>query len=107
MKKPAIFLCMFLMVTALYARAIQEDYRRAEEKARVSYAFGMLVGNDLATAPIDFDYNALIDGIKAILDNNTDAQFTSQEAMEIVESALYTAMEKAAEEHRMIEEEFL
>ncbi|MCL2809487.1 MAG: FKBP-type peptidyl-prolyl cis-trans isomerase [Treponema sp.] len=107
MKKPVVFLCLFLMVTALYARAIQDDYRSAEEKARVSYAFGMIFGSDLDSFSIDIDYDAFTSGVRAVLDKNIQPQFTEQEAMEIVEAAWYSAMEKAAEQHRMNEEEFL
>jgi len=92
---------------ALHARAIQEDYRNAEEKARVSYAFGMIIGSNLSTAPIEFDYNAFTDGLRAILDNTVEAQFSEYEAMEIVETALFIAMEIAAEENRIIEETFM
>ena len=107
MRKLIIFLCLFLSVMALHARAIQEDYRNAEEKARVSYAFGMIIGSNLSTAPIEFDYNAFTDGLRAILDNTVEAQFSEYEAMEIVETALFIAMEIAAEENRIIEETFM
>jgi len=92
---------------ALHARAIQEDYRIAEDKARVSYAFGMIIGSNLSTAPIEFDYDAFTDGLRAMLDENVKAQFSEFEAMEIVETALYIAMEKVAEENRIREESFL
>jgi FKBP-type peptidyl-prolyl cis-trans isomerase len=98
---------MFLSVMALHARAIQEDYRMAEEKARISYAFGMIIGSYLNTAPVDLDYNAVTDGVRAILDRNAEPQFSEQEAVEIVETALHRAMERVTAENRMIEEEFL
>jgi len=107
MKKWVLLLCMFLTVMAVHARAIQEDYKKAEEKARVSYAFGMIIGANLSSAPIDFDYNAFAEGIKAMLDDSVTAQFSEQEAMEIVETALHNAMEKVSDVNRVLEAEFL
>jgi FKBP-type peptidyl-prolyl cis-trans isomerase len=97
---------MFLSVLVLHARAIQEDYRNAEEKARISYAFGMLFGSNLSTTPLEFDYNAFTEGFKAMFEG-AETQFTQQEAVEIVETAMYNAMEIVAEENQRREEEFL
>ena len=109
MKKLTVLLCMFFAVTALHARAIQEDYRRAEENTRISYAFGMAIANnlDLATLGIEFDYNAFADGLRAVLDSSIEPQLSEYEAMEIVETAYYTTMERIAEEYRLKEIEFL
>jgi len=107
MKKSVVFLCMLFTVAALHARAIQEDYRIAEEKARISYAFGMIIGSNLSATPIDFDYSAFADGVRAMLDDNIEAQFSEQEAIEMVETALHSVMERIAGENRMLEEEFL
>ena len=107
MKKALVFLCLFLSVLALHARAIQEDYREAEEKARVSYAFGMIIGNDLSTAGIDFDYDAFTDGVKAILEENSLPQFSEQEAREIVGTALQRSIDRQSAQNRLLEEEFL
>jgi len=106
MKKPTIFLCLFLSVLALYAKGIQEDYRRAEEKARVSYAFGMLMGSNLQSTGIDFDYNAFTDGVRAMLGNGIP-QLSEQEAIEIIETALKESMERSVAESRRREYEFL
>jgi len=107
MKKLTIFLCLFLTVIALHARAIQEDYRHAEEKARVSYAFGMIVGSNLATTPIDFDYDAFAAGIRAVNDPTIEPQMSEHEAMEIAENALANAMERVADQNQILEAEYL
>ena len=109
MKKLTILLCLFLTVTALYARAIQEDYRKAEENARISYAFGMAIAAnlDLSSLGIEFDYTAFADGLKAVLEPDVMPQLSENEAMEIVETAYYNAMERIAEEYRIREEAFL
>lgn len=106
MKKPVIFLCLFFVVLALHARAIQEDYRQAEEKAKLSYAFGMLFGSNLSTYPLEFDYNAFTEGFRVMIENE-EPQFTEQEAVEMVEDAMHTAVERVTEINRRQEEEFL
>ena len=55
MKKLFFLTCLFLTVFILHARAIQEDIDKADEKARLSYAFGMLFGSNLRTMPLEFD----------------------------------------------------
>jgi len=108
MKKQILFICMFLSVLALHARAIQEDFRNAEENARLSYAFGMAIGYnfDLRSMGIEFDYEAFAEGLKAVVEN-AEPQFSEQEAMEMIETAMQNAIEKTAEANRLIEEEFL
>jgi len=108
MKKIAIFLCLLLIVTALYARAIQEDHIRMDEKARLSYAFGMAIGSnfDLSSMGVEFDYNAFVEGLRAIVEKK-EPLFSEQEAMEIIEAALHNAMDRRAQENRMREIEFL
>jgi len=109
MKKTFIFICLFLSVLALHARAIQEDFRNAEEKARLSYALGMTIGYNfgLRSMGIEFDYEAFAEGLRAAMEDSIEPQFSEQEAMEIVETALQNAMEKTAEANRLSEEEFL
>jgi FKBP-type peptidyl-prolyl cis-trans isomerase len=106
MKKLLVLVCLILPALSLHARAIQEDYRQAEEKARISYAFGMLMGSNLRTVDMEFDYDAFTEGVKAMLEN-LNAQFTEHEAMEIVEEAIQKAMDKLSEANKAKEEAFL
>ena len=108
MKKIIFFLFLFLMVLALHARAIHDDYREADEKARTSYAFGMAIGSnfDLSSMGIELDYTAFAEGFRA-MNENEETQFSEQEAMEIIEIALQAAMEKKSVQNRQAEEEFL
>ncbi|MDR0502089.1 MAG: FKBP-type peptidyl-prolyl cis-trans isomerase [Treponema sp.] len=106
MKKLIILTALMLFALSLHARGIQEDYKKSEEKARVSYAFGMILGSNLQSTPLEFDYIAFAEGMKAIMENG-ETQFTEQEAMEIVETAMQKAMDKKADEYRVKEEEFL
>jgi len=107
MKKLIVFLCLFFSIMALYAKGIQEDYRKAEENARVSYAFGMVIASNIHTIPLDIDTKAFAEGMKAIFDETIEAQFTEQEALEIVEMAFHNAMEMLSEKNQMTEEQFL
>jgi len=108
MKKAIVFLCLFFAVLALHAKAIQEDYRNAEDRARVSYAFGMAIGMnfDMGSMGIDFDYSAFSDGLKAIVEGK-EAMFSEEEAREIIQAALQEAFEKEAAANQRAEEEFL
>jgi FKBP-type peptidyl-prolyl cis-trans isomerase len=108
MKKFFVFLCLFFAVLALHARGIREDFRMADEKARVSYAFGMLIGyNYLRTPGIEIDYDAFTDGVRAMVEDNITPLFSEQEAMEIIETALQESMDRQSAQNRLIEEEFL
>jgi FKBP-type peptidyl-prolyl cis-trans isomerase len=108
MKKSVIFLCLFFTVLILHAKAIHEDYKNAGEKARLGYAFGMVIGSNLGLSQMDieFDYNAFAEGLKATMEGG-QTQFSEQEAMEIIEAALYNAEEKQSSQSRSIENEFL
>ena len=106
MKKLFIFVCLIMAAASLYARAIQEDFTAAEEKARVSYAFGIAIGANLRSAEMEFDYHAFTEGVKAAL-GDAQAQMDEMEALEIIETAFQEAMETRNVELRIAEEEFL
>jgi len=106
MKKLFVIVCLLLPVLSLQAKAIQEDYKNADEKARVSYAFGMLMASNLKSIDLEVNYDAFSDGVKTMLEN-LDLQFSEQEAMEIVEAAIQKSMEKTLGENQRREIEFL
>jgi FKBP-type peptidyl-prolyl cis-trans isomerase len=108
MKKTIIFLCLFFTVLFLYAKGIQDDYSKADEKARLSYAFGMIIGSQLGIDKmgVEFDYNAFADGLRATVEGDT-AKISEREAMEIIEAALYKAEEKQSAGNKAVEDEFL
>jgi FKBP-type peptidyl-prolyl cis-trans isomerase len=66
----------------------------------------MMIGSNLRSAPLEFDYNAFADGVRAMVEGK-ETQFTEQEAVEIIETAYTAAMEKIATENRLQEELFL
>ena len=78
----------------------------AEEKARASYAFGMILGSNLSTIDLDIDFDAFTDGVRAMVEEG-EPQFSEQEAMEIVETALERAMNRISAENQIREELFL
>jgi len=108
MKKSIIFLCLFFTVLTLHAKAIQEDYKKADEKARLGYAFGMVIGSNLglSQSDIEFDYNAFTEGFKTVTEGG-QTQFSEQEAMEIIEAALYEVEERQNARNKLVEDEYL
>jgi len=106
MKRLFVIVCLLLPALSLHAKAIQEDYKNADEKARVSYAFGMLMASNLKSVDLEFNYNAFTDGVKTMMEN-LELQLSEQEAMEIVEAAIQKSMEKTLGENQRSEIEFL
>jgi FKBP-type peptidyl-prolyl cis-trans isomerase len=106
MKRLFVIVCLLLPVLSLHAKAIQEDYKNADEKSRVSYAFGMLMASNLKSIDLEINYDAFSTGVKAMLEN-LELQFTEQEAMEIVEASIQKSMEKTAAENQKREMDFL
>lgn len=108
MKKSIVFLCLFFMALTLHAMGIREDYRAAEEKARVSYAFGMAVGSnfDLASLGIELDFQAFTAGFRAMVEHGF-GQFTEEEAIILIENALQDAIDRSMAQNRQREEDFL
>ena len=109
-KTEHIRLCVILLllcaVTA-HGRAIREEVKIAEEKARTSYAFGMAMGSNLRSSGLEFDYDAFARGLKAIIEDPDNSLMSEDEALEIVDNAMFNVMEKRAEENRIKEELFL
>jgi FKBP-type peptidyl-prolyl cis-trans isomerase len=106
MKKLILLLCLFFTLFVLHAKAIQDDIDKADEKARLGYAFGMLYGSNLRTTPLEFDYDAFTKGFRVMFENGVP-QISEDEAVEIVETAMQNAMEKTSTENRLREEQFL
>ena len=106
MKKGAITLCLFLAALAVQARRIREEVNLAEEKARISYAFGMTVGTDLQQVGLDLDYNAFVDGMRAAMEQE-QTRLDRDEAVEIVQNAFVSAMIMQSAQQREREVAFL
>jgi len=106
MKKYFLILLLILPVITLYSAGIQDEYDMTDEKAMLSYAFGMLFGSNLRTTPLEFNYEAFTEGFKTMFEDN-EPLLTEQEAVDLVEAAMQRAMDRIAEENRLREVEYL
>ena len=93
-------------VTAPSASAAAEPVR-GNDKADMSYAFGIAVAEDLKQTGIkDFNYNAFIAGFRETMENQKTSM-TLDEAYDIVDNAIQNAMMVLTESSRQAENEFL
>jgi FKBP-type peptidyl-prolyl cis-trans isomerase len=106
MKKAILALGFVLFAITLHAKGIQDDINLTEEKAKVSYAFGIAIGSEILSTGLELDYYAFTEGLKAIMEND-EAEYSLDEAVEIVQNALQAAQTKKFEENRIREELFL
>ncbi|MDR2478737.1 MAG: FKBP-type peptidyl-prolyl cis-trans isomerase [Treponema sp.] len=108
MKKTAITLCLFLSALALFAKGIQEDINLAAEQSKESYAFGMVLGEDIRQRDlgVDFDYAAFAEGLKAAMAAN-QSRMSLEEADETVTAVLERAVNRQTEANRIKEAAFL
>jgi len=105
-KSAAVAVLLFIAAVTIHAKAIREDINLTEEKARISYAFGMAVGSDLKQAGLDLDYPAFTEGLKDSMGQGPTV-LDQDEAIELVQTAFENAMAKQASEMRAKEEKFL
>jgi FKBP-type peptidyl-prolyl cis-trans isomerase len=75
-------------------------------KADVSYAFGVLIGNNLKTTALDFDYDAIANGLRDTLEKKAP-KVTLEAANTTVQTAVTESMKKAAEANKAKEAAFL
>ena len=106
MKIIIIALCFFLSAMAVYPRAIREEAVLSDEKTRISYAFGMMVGEDLKDAGFEIDYFAFAEGMRASMED-LETKLDRDQAMETVQSAYEIIMARQAAEMQTRELEFL
>jgi FKBP-type peptidyl-prolyl cis-trans isomerase len=104
-KKFAAILFLVFAAITVHAKAIQEDINLEDEKARISYAFGMTVGIDLKEVGLEIDYAAFTEGLKNAMEG---APLLDQdEVLEMVQIAFENAMAKQALESYAKEQQFL
>lgn len=84
---------IFFIVLAFFGAAhfcaaagIAEDSRRGSEKSDTSYAFGMLVAEDLADTGLEFNYNAFMLGFRDTMEKK-ETRLSADEAVEKVQAA--------------------
>ena len=88
------------------ASGIVDEARRGNEKADLSYAFGMLVGSDLADTGLEFNYDAFNRGFRDIMENE-QTRFTMEEAMGIINAAFLSARTEIGEQNLVLGSAFL
>jgi FKBP-type peptidyl-prolyl cis-trans isomerase FkpA len=106
MKKIFPAVCLFAAACALYGKGIAEEVNLADERAKISYAFGLVIGSDFKQTGLEFDYPAFTQGFKTSAEDG-EALYSIQEAIEIVQAAFEQAIARNAETNRVRELEFL
>jgi FKBP-type peptidyl-prolyl cis-trans isomerase len=106
MKRFMVTSCLFFMALTIQAKGIQEDIDFAGEKARTSYAFGMMVGNDLKQTGLEMDYTAFMEGLRSAMEQRQTVM-DRDEALEIVQNAFESAVRKQSAELQAKEDAFL
>jgi len=106
MKRSILALCFFLAALMVQANGIREDIDFSGGKPRTSYAFGMMVGRDLKQAGLDIDYSAFLEGLRSAMEEEQTVM-DRDEALEIVQNAFESAMQKQSAELQAKENAFL
>ena len=94
---------LVLLGAAVFAAAggIADEARKGNEKADMSYAFGMVVAADLKETGLEFNYNAFMRGFREVMDKE-ETRYTMDEAMVKINAA-YTAAQAALGERNRAE----
>jgi FKBP-type peptidyl-prolyl cis-trans isomerase FkpA len=106
MKKIIFCLCLFTAALTVYGKGIAEEVNLADERAKTSLAFGIVIGSDLKQTGLQFDYAAFAEGLRLSVENG-EAPYTMEEAIGIVQAAFQEAMNRQNEEHKQQELQFL
>ena len=94
-------LIFFLTAAFCAAGGIAEDSARIKEKAETSYAFGMLLAEDLSDTGLDLNYNSLMQGFRDTMEK-AKTRLTTEEAIAKVQ-AVFAQLE-ARENERLQKE---
>jgi len=96
---------VFLGSAALCAAAgISEEARQGNEKAEMSYAFGMITAAEFFLGiGIDLNYDAFLRGFRGVLENQ-ETRHTMDEALDLIQAA-FAAAEAAIWEQNLLEGE--
>ena len=107
MKKILFGIVVFLGAAVFCsAEGIAEEAKNGNEKADMSYAFGMVVASDLSGTGLEFNYDAFIRGLREVMEKK-DTKYTMDEAMTKIQSAYTAAQTAKGEQNRAEQEAFL
>ena len=93
--KKFLFIAFALLGAAAFlgAEGIAEGAKQSNEKADMSYAFGMAVAADLSETGLEFNYGAFVQGFRDVMDKEK-TRYTMDEAMKKIDAA-YSAAQRA------------
>lgn len=92
---------LVLAGAAVFANGIVEEANRGNERADMSYAFGMIVASDLVNSGLEFNYDAFVRGFREAMEKK-ETRYTMDEAMNKVQAA-YTAAQTEIGERNLSE----
>jgi FKBP-type peptidyl-prolyl cis-trans isomerase len=104
MKKYALAFLGLTLASSLYARGVL-DMETNADKTDNSYAYGLIIGTDLRSTGMEFDYQAMTQGLKDALEGRP-ARFTIDEAIALVQQNYMVVMEQQAAENKIKETQF-
>ena len=99
-------LVFFGAATYCAAAGIAEEAKKGNEKAEMSYAFGMLVAMDLVETGLEFNYDAFVRGFRNVMEKE-ETRYTTEEAVARIQAVFTAAQAGIAERNRVIGEFFL
>ena len=100
--KSKIWLIFLLLGPLAFCAAagITEEVKKGNEKAELSYSFGMAIASDLAETGIEFNYDAFIRGFRETMEGQKTL-FTLDEAYGRVDAAFLRVQEQMDESRRL------
>jgi len=101
-----LLLVFFGSVAFASARGIADEADRGNAKADMSYAFGMVLGDDLLDTGLEFNYNAFMRGFRDVMENRSTL-FSMEEAIDRINNAFAAAQTEYIERALAETEAFL
>ena len=98
--KKIYFLVLVFFGAVVFASAagIAEEAERGNARADMSYAFGMAIADDLMNAGLEFNYDALIRGLRDVVENR-QTLFSMEEAFDKIDNAFAAAQAEITERY--------
>jgi len=94
------FFLLFGPLVFCAAAGISEDVKKGNEKAQLSYSFGMVIASDLIETGLEFNYDAFVRGFRETMEGGKTL-FTMDEAFDKVDEAFLRIQEQMGEKRRL------
>ena len=107
MKK--FFCCVFVFIgTVVFCAAggIVEEAKKGNEKAEMSYAFGMIVASDLMDTGLEFNYDSFLRGFREAMEKK-ETRYSMDEAMNKIQTAFMAAQNQLGDQNLAMGTAFL